>query len=431
MRKWTFLLLAGAFLIGSVGSAPAQQVPPPEDDTTSFPRDPNSYTRGGLFARGRGSRKTIQRATWRSSSARPAPVVVGVSGAARARALPRTNVGMAKPRISSSTIGCPDGGCGGGCDSVCIEDSWTEWMGSCGSCNHPCFSLYADYLYMTTRNVDVPLGVPFNGATLAAAPVGTVAVADPHYTSGFRVGGSYFLTGTTAIEANFAWLDSNTSAQFDAPNGTSFRSFIFHPTTPLITSDAEHITSRYDIDFRFADVAYKGVLWKNCNGYLGYLAGVRYAHINQDLFARYEVLGDRFVETQINFDGIGPRIGLDGEYRTCCGVFGYARGVLNVLAGHWGGSYRQEDVNAGTEAMVDYGDDRIVLNPELEIGVGWTGCQGRLRVSGGYYISAFYNSMTTPGLILATQSDNYSTVGDNNRDTLVFDGLVARIEVRY
>ena len=39
--------------------------------------------------------------------------------------------------------------------------------------------------------------------------------------------------------------------------------------------------------------------------------------------------------------------------------------------------------------------------------------------------------MTVPGLQQGLQAGNYTTNGNNTNGTLVFDGLVARIMVRY
>jgi len=74
---------------------------------------------------------------------------------------------------------------------------------------------------------------------------------------------------------------------------------------------------------------------------------------------------------------------------------------------------------------------RIVPIPELEVGGGWVGFNGRIRVTGGYYVGSWFNALTIPSLVRGIQANDFTTNGDNFRDTLTFDGFVGRVEVRY
>ncbi|MGF1580059.1 MAG: Lpg1974 family pore-forming outer membrane protein [Gemmataceae bacterium] len=330
------------------------------------------------------------------------------------------------------TMACPDGGC----EEACAPD--------CEPCRYPrkCrkklwrkFSLHGSFLYLTARDADIPLGQPYNGNTPAATGVGTVAVADPDYSPAFRAGGAYHINECASIEGTFWWYQSNTSGSFEAPGGTSFRNFLVLPQIPLIGTDALNITSRYDIDFLMADAHFRGSLYKGCRGYLDYLVGGRYAHLDQDLEVVYSNLGTRTIRSEINFDGGGPRVGIDGGYHTKCGIFAYGRGMFSLLGGHFGAKWEQRDVNAGLEGLTEIGDDRIVPITELEVGVGWVSPKGRIRVSGGYYIAAWFNTMTQSTLANSIQGNgqnpNFTHNGDNFSDTLVFDGVVGNIEIRY
>ena len=74
-----------------------------------------------------------------------------------------------------------------------------------------------------------------------------------------------------------------------------------------------------------------------------------------------------------------------------------------------------------------YNDDRIVSILELELGMGWQNCCGNFRVTAGYYIGSWFNTLTTAGFIEGVQNNNFVDVDE----TLSFDGLALRAEYRY
>jgi hypothetical protein len=49
----------------------------------------------------------------------------------------------------------------------------------------------------------------------------------------------------------------------------------------------------------------------------------------------------------------------------------------------------------------------------------------------GYDLMALFNTVTTPDLINAVQSNNFTTNSNNLKNTLTMDGLMARVEVRF
>ena len=78
-------------------------------------------------------------------------------------------------------------------------------------------------------------------------------------------------------------------------------------------------------------------------------------------------------------------------------------------------------------AIAKWDDDRISPILEYEFGVAWTNCCGNMRISAGYMGMHWFNVVTTSTFIDAVQANNYSDVGD----TLSFDGLTARAEIRW
>ena len=64
---------------------------------------------------------------------------------------------------------------------------------------------------------------------------------------------------------------------------------------------------------------------------------------------------------------------------------------------------------------------------DYEVGLAWTSCSQKWRISSGYTAAFWFNTVTTPVFINAVKADNYVDIGD----TLAFDGLTARIERRF
>ncbi len=64
---------------------------------------------------------------------------------------------------------------------------------------------------------------------------------------------------------------------------------------------------------------------------------------------------------------------------------------------------------------------------DLELGLGWRGPRDRWRFSAGYLFSAWFNVVSNEEFIRTVQSGQMHGVDD----TLTFDGLVARAELRF
>ncbi|HID24725.1 MAG TPA: hypothetical protein EYP14_20320 [Planctomycetaceae bacterium] len=61
------------------------------------------------------------------------------------------------------------------------------------------------------------------------------------------------------------------------------------------------------------------------------------------------------------------------------------------------------------------------------MGIGWQNACGSLRIKAGYYLGAWYGVMTTPSFIKGVQANSLADL----EETLVFDGMVIRGEVRF
>lgn len=290
---------------------------------------------------------------------------------------------------------------------------------------------FADALYLTVRGSDLPFAQPRDGVGPLAVPRGAVGIVDPDYAAGFRVGMGIALGEGTAIQGTLTWWENASTEFITAPAGTVLRSLVVFPATLNAAADSLNARSRQDINLRLADIDYRHCLSQGTNHYFGYLVGGRYAHLTQDSRSEFSILGATTVTTLINFDGVGGRAGLEGEYRIGRGFYTYGKGIVSLLGGHFGSTYIQTNVFAGLQASTAAAEDRVVPILDLEVGGGWSSSKGRVRIQGGYFLSSWNNTLTTPGLIQGVQNTNFTTNGDNFRDNLTFDGLSLRIEFRY
>lgn len=317
-------------------------------------------------------------------------------------------------------------GSGDTCDSSCCEPNCGPERCCAVYCGHKC-GIFADFLLLQPRNIDMPFAIPQDGIDpTVAVPVGAVGVADPHYEPGFRIGGNFALSPCTSIGAMFSYLDTQTNAGISTSQPNVIHSLVTHPNTASAAANSQLAEASYDINFRIADVYYKALWTGGPYHEVNWLVGARYAHLDQDFSSSQSInAGITTVTSDIDFDGAGPRVGLEGERRCRTnGFLVYGNVFASFLAGNFGADYLQADTFALTQATTAFSDDRVVTILEYELGVGWISCSGCVRVKAGYYMAAWYNTLTTGKWIDAVQGNNYV----DQHDTVTFDGLVTRIE---
>lgn len=318
-------------------------------------------------------------------------------------------------------------------DNGCLADSCTV---PCPPCHDRYYvarhrsGIFGEYLYLDAKGTDVSYAQPRDGLDPATSvPVGATGVVLPSYHSGYRVGFSAALGACSSVVGTFTSYASRASNDISTDVPNSLFSLVAHPSTNTAASNSLVANAKYDIDFRLADVDYRAVIAGGPRWVLNYNVGARYGHLDQDLLAQQPIApGITSVNTNIDFDGGGPRIGLDGERHALRrGVFVYGRAFASFLAGRFTADYTQFNTFALTQAATSWRNDRIVPVLEYEAGIGWASRRGGLRLSAGYYVAAWYNTVTTPEWIQAVQNSNFTNVGNN----ITFDGLVTKAELRW
>lgn len=293
--------------------------------------------------------------------------------------------------------------------------------------------IFGEFLYLEPRNADVAFAVPQNGIGVpGSAPIGAVAIADPGFNPGFRAGLYFGLGQDSRVIGTYTWYQSNTDTSLSVGPPGVINPLVMFPGTFNAGFTAQQASSTYTVNFQFIDIDYQ-VLADACPTYWwGYSLGARYARLEQDFSATYPFNppdGTTTVDTVANFTGVGPKAGLEGERLLfpSCGLRAYGKGSASFAVGHFAASYEQNNQFNGTEAITNIRQDRIVPILDFELGLAWVSPGEHVRISGGYMVAAWFNSINTTGWIESVQNGSYQPAAD----TITFDGLTARGEVRF
>lgn len=337
-----------------------------------------------------------------------------------------SNTDQAKGGEEAPAASCADGQCESSesCDGAlyCVDP-----------CYQPRWTFFGDFLYLRARDVEVPYAVAIDGPSddwfAPVNQVGRVALVDSDYEPGFRIGGSFQLDCDAALAAQYTWWRSDSEDDVTAPETRVLRSLVGHPGPHNVSHDGLDAVAAYDIQFQIADVDYRGSLFCNGRTSLTWLAGVSYVNLEEDFASEFGVNGLSFVESNIEFNGGGLRLGLEAErYARDCGLMVYGRSSARFVAGEFNADYFEGQL-PGDPDQIDTGWEagRVVTILDLELGVGWTSCDGCWRFSGGYLVSGWFNTVSTADWIAGVQQNDYRDLDD----TITFDGFTARAEIRY
>jgi hypothetical protein len=301
-----------------------------------------------------------------------------------------------------------------------------------------CWFAYGEFLYLRPRNSEVAFGVAIDDATdtdPAISPpiqIGRVGVTDIDSQPGFRIGGGRFLDECTAIQVGYTDFYGNTTDQLTAPGGAVIRSLVSHPRTFDAASDNLDAFADFDIQFQLLDFDYRSLIAYNCDYQVGYLIGLRYGEMRQRFDALFSGNGTEFVESEVNFYGTGLRTGLEAErFTPKRNLFVYGKTYLSLLGGESKARYVQGSAFDPIIVDTQWKAGKVVTIYDLELGGGWQNEAGTLRLSAGYMFSFWYNMVRTNEWINAVQTNNFTDPSDNFEGLMTFDGITARVEVRW
>ncbi|MBC8354283.1 MAG: hypothetical protein H8E66_20000 [Planctomycetes bacterium] len=322
---------------------------------------------------------------------------------------------------------CDGKGCGGGCDN-CSKGGKGK-----GGASHD-WEFYGEFLYLRARDAEVAYAVPIDGPIIPPgnAPrvqVAPIGVLDMDFQPSFRAGFNRNIDDCTRISAEYTMYESGTSDQTLRGGNPAWvvHSLVSHPSTATAAQDFTQADGQYDISFDMVDVDVRKLFYNDCDLRIGWVLGVRAAQQEQRMQVDFAGTGTETVATDIDFNGVGVKFGIDGEMSLGGQWLGYANFGGSLLPGQFSADFDQSQsydtrvIDTGWEA------GRIVTIWDLELGISRVSRCGNYRLNAGYMFSAWTNTVQTDEWIEAVHTNNF--IGMDS--TMTFDGLVGRFEARY
>jgi hypothetical protein len=296
--------------------------------------------------------------------------------------------------------------------------------------------VFFDYLFLSATGADLVYAVPVDGIFAPQVLAGTAARVDGDFDSGFRVGGTYALDRENGLTFTYWRFDSTSSDRASLTGGPGggpagppafLQATLVDPNTLNVAADSLAARATQDIDFRIADFEFRRLVYSGQELCVFLLLGARYGELDQQALAVYDILGQTTVGSNLDFDGVGPRLGLDGQWHAEHGFLLYGRSGANLLVGNVQADFAQQNIFAGRQSFLSLEDDRIVPVLEFEAGVGWESPNDRLRLLDGYYVGGWFNMVTNRSFVDAVQARDFNDLSD----TITFNGLTTRLELRF
>ena len=224
-------------------------------------------------------------------------------------------------------------------------------------------------------------------------------------------------------------LESHRTDRIERTNFSNvIESMVLHPTTVAASSNGTFATGIHDIDFDLVDLEYRGQLSSSEVSDTNFVVGLRYVNLQQQFLHDTDIIGSQSVATDIDFNGLGVRLGLEGErFRHKSRCFFYGKTYVNFIPGEFNAKFDQGQAFDASVVDTLWEAGRIVSIWDLELGLGHVCKSERWSMSVGYSFSAWTNVVKTDEFINAVQNNNFLDLGE----TMTYDGLVARIEGRF
>ncbi len=324
----------------------------------------------------------------------------------------------------------------GGAES-CSNCGHEECSGDCGSCSgcgwcHK-FAAFGEFLYLRARDAEVAYAVPVDGPVtdpINSVPieVGRTGVLDPDHEPSFRVGFSFVLDEYRSITAQYTMFESDTHDAISTSAPNVLYPLVTHPSTFDAGNQMLDAVASHSINFDLIDLDYRLMIDCCDRSQTVVMVGARYGQLTQRFRSLFSATGTENVDTNISFDGVGVRGGIEHERYSASRrwlVYGKLHGSL--LAGEFRADYQQRMSFDPVIVNTSWRAGRIVPIMDLEFGFGWQSKCETWRLTAGYVFSGWYNVVKTDDWIDRVTSGGFVDLGD----TMTFDGIVARVEGRF
>jgi hypothetical protein len=255
------------------------------------------------------------------------------------------------------------------------------------------------------------------------------------YQPAFRVGVGIGLDACSSFIVSYTRYDGNGDDLLVVPTipggGGAVGSLVHHPGAG-ITSSQGPLTAEYDLSYHLVDFVFRD-LWRGSDCYvINYSIGGQFANMSQEFSQNGLFSGSSNgaidTDTDINFNGGGIKVGLDGERRLGGRVSVYGKIYAAALSGQFSSDYTMQNVSTDTLlAAAQWEDNRVISLVEYELGMAYTSCNQHWRVTAGYMFQHWGNMVTTSNFIDGVQANNYTDLSDG----LGFNGLTTRLEICF
>ena len=290
---------------------------------------------------------------------------------------------------------------------------------------------FGEFLYLRARDAEVAFAEEVDGPAAPPVPgiqVGRIATVDPDFEPAFRVGFSKCLDTESSIVASYMHFRSGTADAISRTGTDVILSLISSNDVANAAFNWLDAAATYDIDFDLVDLDYLWIYRSGDNYVVNLLLGARYGRLDQNLRTLFSGAGSRNINTDVDFDGAGFRLGANFErYAQCSGWMVYGRSAASFMAGEFRGDYFQGSGFDPVEVDTSWKAGRIVTVLDLELGFGWENQCGSLRFTAGYLISAWLNTVQTDEFIDAVKFSHLQDISS----TMTFDGVTVRGEYRF
>jgi hypothetical protein len=272
-----------------------------------------------------------------------------------------------------------------------------------------------------------------NNVPANAFPTGRVGRTEIENELGARLGLTLCASECTSLLISFSTWEGDDVNQISRTGANVLSSEILHPSRIVTGAFSQTDRASHGMDWQTAELAYRH-LWRHTETYaINWKAGLKYGNMEEEY--RFDQLdavavGLLSVDTDIDFDGFGLMAGLDFERRSCrTGLSIYGKAAASALAGDWNAQYVDSTTQIGGGTIAnDYSDFRITPLTELELGMAWSSCCGRVRVNTGFMLNSWYDALSSRSYINAVRAGEYNyDVGE----TMSFSGLVVGGTLNY
>jgi hypothetical protein len=314
--------------------------------------------------------------------------------------------------------------------------------GQCDPCAACCpykWQFFGDFLYMRARSAEITYAMGTD-SLIDPLAVGRLGVVDADYEPAYRFGLARALDECSSIGVSYTHFESESLDELHVVDPQQIYPLVLAPSVLATAPLWRDVFARQDIDFHLIDVDYRYTFSADARHDLALLVGARYVNLKQASSIGFfsttgDTIGDEDLFTHVNFDGAGVRLGLEGERRAAnCGLLVYGKAAASFVAGEFRADLIEARGTAnGAIPIVDtsWKAGRLVTMLDLELGAGWTSRDGRIRLTGGYMLSGWLNTIKNADWIHAVQNNDFRSLDNSTDHVLNFDGFVAHAELRF